>query len=63
MAVDGAHFEVFKDDADEWRFRLVAANGEPVAQSEGYTTEADARRGAEGMARDASDAPILDGTD
>ena len=30
----------------EWRWRLVAANGEIVAQSEGYTRRADAERGA-----------------
>ena len=29
-------FEVFLDKKEEYRFRLVAANGEIVAQSEGY---------------------------
>jgi uncharacterized protein YegP (UPF0339 family) len=29
-----------------WYWRLVAANGEIVAQSEAYTRPADARRGA-----------------
>lgn len=30
------------DDAGEHRFRIVAGNGEPVAQSEGYVNRADA---------------------
>lgn len=51
-----AHFEVFQGKrhpgSDEpggpadWRWRLRAANGEIVAQSEGYTTQASAERGA-----------------
>jgi uncharacterized protein YegP (UPF0339 family) len=31
-----ARYEVFEDEAGEWRWRLQAANGEIVAQSEGY---------------------------
>jgi uncharacterized protein YegP (UPF0339 family) len=30
-------FEWFKDAAGEYRFAIVAGNGEPVAQSEGYS--------------------------
>jgi uncharacterized protein YegP (UPF0339 family) len=40
-----ARFEVFKDVAGEFRFRLRAANGEIMMQSEGYATESNARRG------------------
>lgn len=40
-----SRFEVFQDDAGEWRWRLVAANGEPLATSEGYTQKGDAIRG------------------
>jgi uncharacterized protein YegP (UPF0339 family) len=40
-----AHFEVFKDSAGEFRYRLIADNGEPVCQSEGYTTQESAKRG------------------
>jgi len=43
--MNGPRFEVFEDAAGEHRFRLVAANGEIVMASEGYTREADARRG------------------
>lgn len=35
----------YKDKAGEWRWRLVAANGETVADSgEGYTRKWSARR-------------------
>lgn len=36
-------FEVFKDNAGEWRFRLIGNNGETVAQSEGYSRKIDAQ--------------------
>lgn len=36
-------FELFKDSAGEWRFRLIARNGETVAQSEGYKRKIDAQ--------------------
>lgn len=39
-------YDVFQDDEGLWRWRLVAANNEIVAQSESYTTKADAERGA-----------------
>jgi uncharacterized protein YegP (UPF0339 family) len=42
-----ARFEIFQDTAGEYRWRLVATNGEVVAQSEGYTRKQDAERGAE----------------
>ncbi len=38
-----AYFTVYKDNADEWRWRLVASNGNIVADSgEGYTERNDA---------------------
>jgi uncharacterized protein YegP (UPF0339 family) len=40
-----ARYEVFKDEGGEWRWRLQAANGEIIAQSEGYTRREDAERG------------------
>jgi len=30
------NFEVFKDKKKEWRFRMVAPNGETILTSEGY---------------------------
>lgn len=34
-----AKFEVFKDASGQFRFRLVAPNGEIIASSEAYTTK------------------------
>lgn len=41
-----SRYEVFTDRRGEARFRLVAANEEPVAQSESYADKAKAARGA-----------------
>ena len=35
---------IFKDRAFAWRYRLLAANGEVIAQSEAYTRKGSARR-------------------
>jgi uncharacterized protein len=52
-----ARFEIYEDAAGEFRWRLVAANGEIVAQSEGYTRRGDAERGAEAARVAAREAP------
>lgn len=44
-------FEIFKDSAGEWRFRLKAANHETIAASEGYTTRRSAERGIDAVRR------------
>jgi uncharacterized protein YegP (UPF0339 family) len=41
-----ARVEVFKDRKGQWRFRLIAGNGEIIAQSEGYTRKYTATLGA-----------------
>lgn len=38
--------KVYRDKRGQWRFRVVAANGEIVAQSEAYTRKHGAVRGA-----------------
>jgi len=38
--------EVYRAADDSWRYRVLAANGETLAASEGYTRRADAARGA-----------------
>jgi len=53
------HFEVYQDAADEWRWRMVAANGRIVADSgEGYSSKGSARRAVENVQSDAGDADI-----
>lgn len=42
---EGWRYEVFSDNAGEWRFRLVAPNNEIVAVGEGYTRKSSAVRG------------------
>ncbi len=38
-------YELLKDTEGKYRWRLVAGNGEVVAQSEAYSTKANAKRG------------------
>lgn len=37
-------FEIYQDVDEEWRFRLVARNGEVVAVSESYTRKESAEK-------------------
>ena len=53
-----AKFEVYKDNRDEYRFRLKAANGEIIASSEGYSSKSACLNGIESVKKNASDAEI-----
>ncbi|WP_267643438.1 HVO_2922 family protein [Haloarchaeobius amylolyticus] len=54
-------FEVYRDSASEWRWRLVATNGNIIADSgEGYTTKQGAKRGIESVKRSAPEAEIIE---
>lgn len=55
-----AQFEIYKDKAGEYRFRLKASNGEIIAVSEGYTTKQNAQKGVESVKNNAIDAPIIE---
>ena len=48
-------FELYKDNAGEFRFRLKAGNGEVVGSSEGYKAKASAENGIESVMKNASD--------
>jgi len=48
-------FEIFTDQAGEFRFRLVASNGQTVLNSEGYTSKASAINGVESVKQNAGD--------
>ena len=52
-------FEIFKDMSNQFRFRLLAKNGEIVASSEGYTTKDKCKKGIAAVKRCAK-AKILD---
>jgi len=55
-----AKFEIFEDAKGEHRFRLRAPNGEPVLQSEGYSSEQKAREGIEAIKEHAPSAQVVD---
>ena len=46
-------FEIYKDKAGEFRFRLRAKNGEPILASEGYSAKASAIGGIESIKKNA----------
>jgi uncharacterized protein len=47
-------FVIYKDKADQYRFRLNAANGENIGASEGYTAKASAQNGIESVGKNCS---------
>lgn len=51
-------FEVYKDKAGEFRFRLTAKNGQIIATSEGYSAKAACMNGIESVKKNAPDAAI-----
>jgi len=53
-------FEVFKDKSDEFRFRLVATNGEIIAASQGYKSKEGAMDGIKSVVANAEDATTED---
>lgn len=57
-----AKFAVYKDIAGQYRWRLVASNGEKVAASEGYTSKQSAINSAHRVKILAGTAEIVDNT-
>lgn len=58
-----ATFELYKDKAGEFRWRLRHENGNIIADSgEGYTTKANAQNGIESVKTNAPEAPVEDQT-
>ena len=54
-----ATFEVFQDKRGEWRWRLVATNGNIIADSgEGYTSKQGVERGIESVKRSVPEADV-----
>ena len=58
--VKNPKFEVYKDKAGEFRFRLTAKNGQNIAASEGYTTLDNCLNGIESVKKNAPDAEICE---
>jgi uncharacterized protein len=57
-----AKFELYKDKKGEFRFRLIATNGQTIASSEGYTSKDSAKAGIESVKKNAPAALIEDKT-
>ena len=53
-------FEIYKDKADEFRWKLVADNHEVIAVSEGYTSKDACKNGIESVKKNAPIAEIDD---
>lgn len=52
-------FEVYKDKAGEFRFRLKATNGQIIATGEGYKALAGCMNGIESVKKNAADSPVV----
>lgn len=48
-------FEIYEDNAGEYRFRLKASNGQNILSSEGYTSRASCLKGIESVRTNAPD--------
>lgn len=58
--VTNPKFELYKDKAGAFRFRLKARNGEIIAISEGYTSKAACENGIESVRQNAPEAQIVE---
>ena len=57
--VTNPKFEVYKDKAGEFRFRLKAKNGEIIAVGEGYKAKASCLNGIDSIRRNAPDSETV----
>ena len=55
-------FELYKDAAGKFRFRLKASNGQIIASGEAYESHASALKGIESVRSNASGAALDDQT-
>ncbi|WP_411822322.1 YegP family protein [Leptospira sp. 'Mane'] len=55
-----AKFEIYKDKAGEFRFRLKAGNGEVIATGEGYSSKKACENGIESIRKNAPIAEIVE---
>ena len=59
-SVTNPKFEMYKDKAGEFRFRLKARNGEIIATSEGYSSKAACENGIESVKKNSPEAEIVE---
>ena len=53
-------FEIYTDKAGEIRFRLKAANGEPILASEGYSSMSGCKNGIESVRKNADSEAVVE---
>ncbi len=53
-------FELYADNAGEFRFRLKATNGQVIATSEGYKTKKNCENGIDSVKKNVVDAQIVE---
>lgn len=53
-------FEIYKDKANKFRFRLKAGNGEVIAVGEAYESKAGCLSGIESVRKNARDAELVE---
>jgi len=51
-------FQVYQDKKDQFRFRLLASNGQVIASGQGYTTKKSCLAGIESVKKNAPTAEI-----
>ena len=57
-----AKFEMYKDKAGKFRFRLIASNGETIASGEAYESKDGCKNGIESVKTNAPNAQVVDKT-
>ncbi len=62
MSEKSAKFEIYKDAAEKFRFRLKAPNGEVIASGEAYESKDSCKNGIESVKANAPKAEIFDAT-
>ena len=58
--VTNPKFQLYRDKAGEFRFRLTARNGEIIAVSEGYKAKPSCLNGIESVRKNAADAEVVE---
>ncbi len=53
-------FELWVDKGGDWRFNLVASNGQVIASSQGYSSKASAVNGIASVRTHAADAEVVE---
>lgn len=58
--VTNPKFEIYRDKANEFRFRLTASNGQVIAVSESYKAKQGCKNGILSVKKNAADAAVLE---